>query len=145
MCIAFGKAATMHCKLGGTVRITLAKKLTPLSTTRFSRELHHIARVPFMTPSSLQVATVRSRSPLLAALLSALLCGLGQIYDGRPVKGVILIALMLILWAVGGLLGALTFGLGMLPFAIVAGALWVFGVVDAYAGGRRIHRAGFRA
>jgi hypothetical protein len=52
---------------------------------------------------------------------------------------------MLILWAIGGFLGALTFGLGMLPFAIVAGALWIFGVVDAYAGSRRIHRVGFRA
>jgi TM2 domain-containing membrane protein YozV len=98
-----------------------------------------------MTPSSIQVSTARSKSPLLAALLSALLCGLGQIYDGRILRGVILMALMLILWAVGGLLGALTFGLGMLPFAIVAGALWIFGVVDAFAGSRRIHRAGFRA
>jgi hypothetical protein len=59
-----------------------------------------------MTPSSLQLSTPRSKSPLL---------------------------------------GALTFGLGMLPFAIVAGALWIFGVVDAYAGSRRIHRVGFRA
>jgi TM2 domain-containing membrane protein YozV len=97
-----------------------------------------------MTQSSIQVSTSRSKSPLLAALLSALLCGLGQIYDGRPLKGIILMALMLILWVIGGLLGALTFGLGMLPFAIVAGALWIFGVVDAYAGSRRIHRARFR-
>jgi TM2 domain-containing membrane protein YozV len=98
-----------------------------------------------MTPSSSQLSTTRSRSPLLAALLSALLCGLGQIYDGRFLRGIVLMALMLILWAIGGLLGALTFGLGMLPFAIVAGALWIFGVVDAYAGSRRIHRVGFRA
>jgi len=98
-----------------------------------------------MTPSSIQLSSARSKSPLLAALLSALLCGLGQIYDGRILRGIVLMALMLILWAIGGLLGALTFGLGMLPFAIVAGALWIFGVVDAYAGSRRIHRAGFRA
>jgi TM2 domain-containing membrane protein YozV len=99
----------------------------------------------FMTPSSLQLSTTRSRSPLLAALLSALLCGLGQIYDGRILRGIVLMALMLILWAIGSLLGALTLGLGLLPFAIVAGALWMFGVVDAYAGSRRIHRVGFRA
>ena len=98
-----------------------------------------------MTPSSIQLSSARSKSPLLAALLSALLCGLGQIYDGRFLRGIVLMALMLILWAIGGLLGALTFGLGMLPFDIVAGALWIFGVVDAYAGTRRIHRAGFRA
>lgn len=89
-----------------------------------------------MTPSSIQVPTIRSRSPLLAALLSALLCGLGQIYSGRVLRGIVLMILMLILWAVGSLLGVLTFGLGMLPFAIVAGALWIFGVVDAYAGSR---------
>lgn len=98
-----------------------------------------------MTKSSLQLSSTRSKSPLLAALLSALLCGLGQIYDGRILRGMILLALMLILWSIGGLLGALTLGLGMLPFAIVAGALWIFGVVDAYAGGRRIHRGEFRA
>jgi len=98
-----------------------------------------------MTPSSIQLSSTRSERPLLAALLSALLCGLGQIYDGRILRGIVLMALMLILWALGGLLGALTFGLGMLPFAIAAGALWIFGVVDAYAGSRRIHRVGFRA
>jgi len=98
-----------------------------------------------MTPSTLQASTARSRSPLLAALLSALFCGLGQIYDGRILRGVILLVLMLLVWTVGSLLGALTFGLGLLPFAIVAGALWLFGVIDAYAGSRRIHRVGFRA
>lgn len=98
-----------------------------------------------MTPLSLQRSTTRSKSPLLAALLSALLCGLGQIYDGRILRGVVLMVLMLILWAIGSLLGVLTLGLGLLPFAIVAGALWIFGVVDAYAGSRRIHRVGFRA
>jgi hypothetical protein len=97
-----------------------------------------------MTQSPIQLSTTRSRSPLLAALMSAFLCGLGQVYDGRVLRGSILFALMLILWAIGGLLGALTFGLGMLPFAIVAGALWIFGVVDAYAGNRRMHRMGFR-
>ncbi len=98
-----------------------------------------------MTPSSLQLSSTRSKSPLFAAFLSAFLCGLGQIYDGRVLRGIVLMALMLILWSIGGLLGALTLGLGTLPFAIVAGALWIFGVVDAYAGSRRIHRVGFRA
>ncbi|MHB1938262.1 MAG: hypothetical protein ACYCOR_16990 [Acidobacteriaceae bacterium] len=93
-----------------------------------------------MTQLPTQLSTSRSKSPLLAALLSALLCGLGQVYSGRVLRGIILMALMLILWTIGGLLGALTFGLGMLPFAIVAGALWIFGVVDAYSASRRIDR-----
>ena len=93
-----------------------------------------------MTQLSTQFSATGSKNPLLAALLSALLCGLGQVYNGRVLRGIILFVLMLILWAIGGLLGALTLGLGVLPFAIVAGALWIFGVVDAYSGSRRINR-----
>lgn len=94
-----------------------------------------------------QLTTRSHPNPLLAALLSALLCGLGQIYNGRRLRGIILFALMCIIWAIGGLLGALTFGLGMVPFAILGGALWIFGVVDAFVGSRRFNRASgnFRA
>ena len=79
-----------------------------------------------------QLARTGNKSPLLAALLSAVFCGLGQIYNGRILRGIVLFGLMSILGAIGGFFGALTFGLGMIPFAIVAGALWIFGVVDAY-------------
>lgn len=80
------------------------------------------------------------KSPLLAAILSAVICGLGQVYNGRVLRGIILFALMCILGGVGGFFGAFTFGLGMVPFAIVAGALWILGVVDAFLGSRRINR-----
>jgi len=85
----------------------------------------------------MSASIIRHKSPLLAMLLSALLCGLGQIYNGSILRGIILFVLMCIVWAIGGFLGALTFGLGMIPFAIVAGALWIFGVVDAYGGATR--------
>lgn len=94
-----------------------------------------------MNQSTNPPSTTSRKSPLLAALLSAVLCGLGQIYNGRVLRGVILFVLMSIVWAVGGFFGALTFGLGIVPFAVVAGALWIFGVVDAYAGSGSIHRA----
>ena len=80
------------------------------------------------------------KSPLLAAILSAVICGLGQVYNGRVLRGIILFALMCILGGVGGFFGAFTFGLGMVPFAIVAGALWILGVVDAFLGSLRINR-----
>ena len=80
------------------------------------------------------------KSPLLAAILSAVICGLGQVYNGRVLRGIILFALMCILGGVGGFFGAFTFGLGMVPFAIGAGALWILGVVDAFLGSRRINR-----
>ncbi|HVC90006.1 MAG TPA: hypothetical protein VND66_05215 [Acidobacteriaceae bacterium] len=94
-----------------------------------------------MNQSTNQPSRTSRKSPLLAALLSAVLCGLGQLYNGRVLRGIILFVLMSIVWGIGGFFGALTFGLGMVPFAVVAGALWIFGVVDAYAGSRRINRA----
>lgn len=84
--------------------------------------------------------TGNSKSPVLAAILSALLCGLGQVYNGRVLRGVILFVLVSIVFAVGSVLGAFTFGLGLVPFAVVAGAIWIFGVVDAFTGSRRINR-----
>lgn len=61
---------------------------------------------------------VRRKCPALAGLLSASICGLGQVYNGQRRRGVTLFFLF------GGLIG-------------LAGAVWTFGVVDAYAGARR--------
>lgn len=87
------------------------------------------------------MTTADRKSPVLAALLSALLCGLGQVYNGQVLFGIVLFVLMCAVWAIGGFFGAFTFGLGMIPFAILAGALWIFGVVNAFLAGRRINRA----
>lgn len=81
-----------------------------------------------------------TKSPILAAILSALVCGLGQVYNGRTVRGVILFVLICIVFALGSVLGALTLGLGLVPFAIVGGAIWIFGVLDAFNGSRRVNR-----
>jgi len=86
------------------------------------------------------MSTGNRRSPLLAAILSAVICGLGQVYNGRVLRGIVLFVLMSATFGVGGFLGAFTFGLGMVPFAILAGALWIFGVVDAFLGSQRINR-----
>ncbi len=94
-----------------------------------------------MKPLPRPLSNTRSRSPLLAALLSAILCGLGQVYNGRMLRGIILFVLMCILWGAGAFFGALTFGVGLLPFAIVAGVLWLFGVLDAYRGSRSLNQA----
>lgn len=81
-----------------------------------------------------------TKSPILAAILSALVCGLGQIYNGRTVRGVILFVLICLVFALGSVLGALTLGLGLLPFAVLGGAIWIFGVLDAFNGSRRWNR-----
>ena len=87
------------------------------------------------------IPTVRDKSPLLATLLSALICGLGQVYNGQVLRGAVLFLLMCILWGIGGFFGVFTFGLGMVPFAIAAGALWIFGVLDAFTGAQRMNRS----
>jgi len=87
-----------------------------------------------------QLTSGSTKSPVLAAILSALVCGLGQIYNGRTVRGVVLFVLICIVFALGSVLGALTLGLGLVPFAIVGGAIWIFGVLDAFNGSRRANR-----
>lgn len=80
------------------------------------------------------------KSPILAAILSALVCGLGQVYNGRVVRGIVLFVLICIVFVLGSVLGAFTLGLGLVPFAIAGGAIWIFGVLDAFSGSRRLNR-----
>ena len=87
-----------------------------------------------------QLAGGNSKSPILAAILSALVCGLGQVYNGRVVRGIVLFVLICTVFALGSVLGALTLGIGLVPFAIAGGAIWIFGVLDAFNGSRRINR-----
>lgn len=84
--------------------------------------------------------TPRHKIPLLAALLSALVCGLGQVYNGRVARGIILFLLTYLIGGIGGVVGSLTFGLGVIPFAVVVFCLWVYGIFDAWADSRRNNR-----
>lgn len=54
-------------------------------------------------------------NPALAGALSAIICGLGQVYSGRKGRGIMLFLIF-------GTLVALT------------SAVWIFGVVDAMTG-----------
>jgi signal peptidase I len=85
--------------------------------------------------------SVRRRKPVVAALLSALTCGLGQVYNGQAGKGVAL-------WAAGpgvffaaawsGFLGDFV-GLSLTILACLC--LYVYAVTDAFleAGRRKGH------
>jgi TM2 domain-containing membrane protein YozV len=64
---------------------------------------------------------IRRKSPTLAGVLSALICGLGQVYTGRRGRGVMLFLIF-------GILVAL------------ASAVWIFGVLDAFTEAHRINR-----
>jgi TM2 domain-containing membrane protein YozV len=67
------------------------------------------------------------RNPLLAAILSLIVAGLGQIYNGQITKGVIFIVIQLI----NGALTAVLIGWLLLPLV----GLWA--MVDAYMTAKR--------
>jgi TM2 domain-containing membrane protein YozV len=69
------------------------------------------------------------KSAGLAAVLSFFISGLGQIYNGRILKGLVIIVVQIIN-------GALTTVLiGWIPLAIV----WVWAIIDAYREAERIN------
>ena len=75
------------------------------------------------------------RSPILAAILSLILSGLGQIYNGQVTKGVIFIVAQLI----NAALTAVLIGWILMPIV----GLWA--TIDAYMVARRNNeRYGFR-
>jgi TM2 domain-containing membrane protein YozV len=67
------------------------------------------------------------RSPILAAILSLIVAGLGQIYNGQIGKGVIFILIQLI----NGALTAVVIGWLLLPIV----GLWA--MIDAYMTAKR--------
>jgi len=75
------------------------------------------------------------RNPVIAAILSLIVAGLGQIYNGQITKGVIFIVIQLI----NGALTAVLIGWLLLPLV----GLWA--MVDAYMTAKRNNeRYGFR-
>ncbi len=62
------------------------------------------------------------KDPRLAALLSAVFTGLGQIYNGQRVKGIAFSVLQLVFFSL------IPLGAGM----VLAPAFWAFAVYDAY-------------
>ncbi|QIN80280.1 hypothetical protein GBA65_19105 [Rubrobacter marinus] len=75
------------------------------------------------------------RSPLLAAVLSLILSGLGQIYNGQVTKGVVFIVVQLI----NAALTTVLIGFVLMPIV----GLWA--TIDAYLVAKRNNeRYGFR-
>lgn len=68
------------------------------------------------------------KNPIMALILSLLVCGLGQFYNGQPKKGIIL----LISAMVSGILILFVIGLVLLPI------VWVYNLYDAYTTAEKI-------
>lgn len=69
------------------------------------------------------------KSPGLAAVLSFFFCGLGQIYNGQILKGLIFLVAYLISWSMMWIL------IGFITTPI----LWIWGIVDAYSKAQKIN------
>jgi TM2 domain-containing membrane protein YozV len=75
------------------------------------------------------------KSAGLAAVLSFFISGLGQIYNGQILKGLVIIVVQIINGALTTIL------IGWIPLAIV----WVWAIIDAYREAERINaRRGLR-
>ncbi len=129
---------------------------TAAVTTQISRIKQPQVLPP--APQARAVVMVRQKSSGVAALLSFLWAGLGQIYTGQIAKGIILIVVYpLLVWTAigslifGGLVAAgsdnangAAAGGGLALFGFIAligsGALWIYGMVNAYRTAERLNR-----
>ena len=69
------------------------------------------------------------KNPGVSAVLSFLICGLGQIYNGQILKGLMFLVLYAISWA-------LTY---VLIGWIILPVLWIWGIYDAYRNAEKIN------
>ncbi|SFH34466.1 hypothetical protein SAMN05660649_04834 [Desulfotomaculum arcticum] len=70
------------------------------------------------------------KNPGVAAVLSFLICGLGQIYNGQIGKGLLLFGGAII----SGFLTTILIGFILLP------AIWLYGIYDAYKTANSINK-----
>lgn len=70
------------------------------------------------------------KSAGLAFVLSLLISGLGQIYNGQTAKGVVMVVLYFLFWGLSILLVGI-------PLLLI---LWIYGMVDALRTAEKINR-----
>ncbi len=76
-----------------------------------------------------KIASINEKSPILAAVLSFFIVGLGQVYNGQIKKGVILFIAEII----SGLLFIIFIGV------VLCLIIWVYGMYDAYRSAQDIN------
>lgn len=83
------------------------------------------------------VVVVKHKEPILSAILSLFIPGLGQVYNGQVLKGIIILALYVGLWAVSGMLMFVLIGFCTMLLPVV---LWLYAIYDAYVVAGKINR-----
>jgi TM2 domain-containing membrane protein YozV len=68
--------------------------------------------------------SVQKKNPLIALILSLIITGVGQIYNGQVIKGVILLVVFFIVFVI------------FWPLALI---VWLFGMYDAYTTAGKIN------
>lgn len=81
--------------------------------------------------------TSKPRSALVAFLLSLLLPGLGQMYNGQPQKGAILFGLLVLIPLLLGITRFITSYYGLLSLLIAGVALYIYAIVDGVKHAKR--------
>jgi len=75
-----------------------------------------------------------AKNPGLAAVLSFFFSGLGQIYNGQILKGLLFMVVQVV-----------NFVLSFVVIGLFTGfAVWVWAIVDAYSSAEKINAGGFR-
>jgi signal peptidase I len=74
----------------------------------------------------------KKRIPVIAAALSLLAPGLGQLYNGQILKGIILFLAILLIPTILFLAGLQSHFIGLAAIFIIAFCLWVFIIVEAF-------------
>jgi TM2 domain-containing membrane protein YozV len=82
-----------------------------------------------VTAAPVTAAPINQRSPVVAAILSVIVCGLGQIYNGQLAKGIV----YFIIAVICGLLIIAVIGIILLPI------WWIIGIIDAYKTAEKIN------
>ena len=83
-------------------------------------------------------AEKRTRHPFIAALLSLLAPGLGQIYNGKGALGLVFFLISIALPFLWGVSGWPRRFAGLFAFVIAAIVFWLFIIVHAFIQARRI-------
>ncbi len=118
----------MFCSACGTQNVAGARACSKCGSALQAASL---PAAPYLAQQPPQVIVVRSgKSAGLAAVLSFLWCGLGQIYNGQIGKGIG----FLVAYGVSIVLMFVLIGFITTPI------LWVWGMVDAYKTSERLNR-----
>lgn len=80
------------------------------------------------------------KEPILSLILSVILPGLGQMYNGRMEKGLLFLVAAVAIGFLGIVLSIITFGLVWLIFGPAYVVLWIFNIYDAYTEAERYNQ-----